>query len=109
MKNIYSRGKKNDLDKKYVIIYLQRNTSKFVDKSKKCNKIFLQRNMSNFAEKRQIISRSTIWFVFQEMTDTLKDEASFLQKKYPSIASRHGSHYLAKTLNRVGLLPLFCI
>ncbi|XP_076468688.1 dynamin-1-like protein [Babylonia areolata] len=37
----------------------------------------------------------------KEMTDALKDEASFLQKKYPSIASRNGTSYLAKTLNRL--------
>lgn len=33
--------------------------------------------------------------------DALKDEASFLQKHYPSIASRNGTQYLARTLNRV--------
>lgn len=43
MKNIYSRGKKNDLDKKYVIIYLQRNTSKFVDEKVK--------NVTRFSSK----------------------------------------------------------
>lgn len=37
----------------------------------------------------------------KEMSEALKDEASFLQKKYPSIASRNGSNYLAKTLNRL--------
>ncbi|KAL8566373.1 Dynamin-1-like protein [Nucella lapillus] len=37
----------------------------------------------------------------KEMSQALKDEASFLQKKYPSIASRNGSNYLAKTLNRL--------
>lgn len=41
-----------------------------------------------------------IWFT-QQLADSLKDEASFLQKKYPSIASRNGTPYLAKTLNRV--------
>lgn len=44
MKNIYSRGKKNDLDKKYVvIIYLQRNTSKYVDEKVK--------NVTRFSSK----------------------------------------------------------
>lgn len=43
MKNIYSRGKKNDFDKKYVIIYLQRNTSKFVDEKVK--------NVTRFSSK----------------------------------------------------------
>ncbi|KAK7476319.1 hypothetical protein BaRGS_00032437 [Batillaria attramentaria] len=37
----------------------------------------------------------------KDMADALKDEASFLQKKYPSIASRNGTQYLAKTLNRL--------
>ncbi|KAK7101692.1 dynamin-1-like protein isoform X2 [Littorina saxatilis] len=37
----------------------------------------------------------------KEMTEALKDEASFLQKKYPSIASRNGTPYLARTLNRL--------
>lgn len=35
------------------------------------------------------------------MEDSLKDEALFLQRKYPSIATRNGSPYLAKTLNRL--------
>ncbi|KAK3101869.1 hypothetical protein FSP39_006916 [Pinctada imbricata] len=35
------------------------------------------------------------------MVESLKDEASFLQRKYPSIANRNGSTYLAKTLNRL--------
>lgn len=43
MKNIYSRGKKNDLDKKNVIIYLQRNTSKYVDEKVK--------NVTRFSSK----------------------------------------------------------
>lgn len=33
--------------------------------------------------------------------DSLKDEATFLQKHYPSIASRNGTQYLARTLNRL--------
>ncbi|CAG5120078.1 unnamed protein product [Candidula unifasciata] len=37
----------------------------------------------------------------KELSEALKDEASFLQKKYPSIASRNGTPYLAKTLNRL--------
>ncbi|XP_025107859.1 dynamin-1-like protein [Pomacea canaliculata] len=37
----------------------------------------------------------------KEMADAHRDEASFLQKKYPSIASRNGTPYLAKTLNRL--------
>ncbi|CAG9767531.1 unnamed protein product [Ceutorhynchus assimilis] len=33
--------------------------------------------------------------------DSLKDEASFLQTKYPTLAARNGTPYLAKTLNRL--------
>lgn len=35
------------------------------------------------------------------MSTALKDEALFLQRKYPSIAARNGTAYLAKTLNRL--------
>lgn len=37
----------------------------------------------------------------KDMQESLKDEASFLQRKYPSIASRNGTLYLGKTLNRL--------
>ncbi|XP_013175183.1 PREDICTED: dynamin-1-like protein isoform X4 [Papilio xuthus] len=33
--------------------------------------------------------------------DALKDEATYLQRKYPTIATRNGTPYLAKTLNRL--------
>ncbi|CAG0883365.1 unnamed protein product [Cyprideis torosa] len=33
--------------------------------------------------------------------DQIKDEAAFLQRKYPSLANRNGTPYLAKTLNRL--------
>ncbi|XP_014234851.1 dynamin-1-like protein isoform X3 [Trichogramma pretiosum] len=33
--------------------------------------------------------------------DALKDEAAFLQRKYPTLANRNGTPYLAKTLNRL--------
>ncbi|XP_067951754.1 dynamin-1-like protein isoform X2 [Watersipora subatra] len=33
--------------------------------------------------------------------DQLKDEHSFLQKKYPAIASRNGTKFLGRTLNRL--------
>ncbi|XP_014259591.1 dynamin-1-like protein isoform X2 [Cimex lectularius] len=33
--------------------------------------------------------------------DALRDEGMFLQKKYPTLANRNGTHYLAKTLNRL--------
>lgn len=35
------------------------------------------------------------------ITDALKDEAAFLQRKYPTLANRNGTPYLAKTLNRL--------
>lgn len=37
----------------------------------------------------------------KSIPDALKDEATFLQKHYPSIASRNGTPYLARTLNRL--------
>ncbi|CAH0721610.1 unnamed protein product, partial [Brenthis ino] len=37
----------------------------------------------------------------KSITDSLKDEATYLQRKYPTIASRNGTPYLAKTLNRL--------
>ncbi|XP_052738216.1 dynamin-1-like protein [Bicyclus anynana] len=37
----------------------------------------------------------------KSITDALKDEATYLQRKYPTIASRNGTPYLAKTLNRL--------
>ncbi|CAH0557171.1 unnamed protein product [Brassicogethes aeneus] len=37
----------------------------------------------------------------KSIKDSLKDEASFLQSKYPTLAGRNGTPYLAKTLNRL--------
>lgn len=37
----------------------------------------------------------------KSIDDALKDEAAFLQRKYPTLASRNGTPYLAKTLNRL--------
>lgn len=37
----------------------------------------------------------------KSIKDALRDEAAFLQKKYPTLASRNGTPYLAKTLNRL--------
>ncbi|GFO43924.1 dynamin-1-like protein [Plakobranchus ocellatus] len=37
----------------------------------------------------------------KDLQEALKDEASFLQKRYPSIASRNGTAFLGKTLNRL--------
>jgi len=36
----------------------------------------------------------------KNISDAVKDEQAFLQRKYPSIANRNGSKYVAKTLNR---------
>ncbi|CAL8261072.1 unnamed protein product [Merluccius merluccius] len=35
------------------------------------------------------------------VVDAIRDEYAFLQKKYPSLANRNGTKYLAKTLNRL--------
>lgn len=40
-------------------------------------------------------------FILQSIDNSLKDESKFLQKKYPSLASRNGTPYLTKTLNRL--------
>jgi len=37
----------------------------------------------------------------KDIRDAIKDEASFLQRKYPTLATRNGTPYLAKTLNRL--------
>ncbi|CAG0913982.1 unnamed protein product [Notodromas monacha] len=37
----------------------------------------------------------------KSIEDQLKDEAAFLQRKYPSLANRNGTAYLSKTLNRL--------
>ena len=36
----------------------------------------------------------------KNIRDQIKDEASFLQRKYPTLATRNGTPFLAKTLNR---------
>ncbi|XP_033645744.1 dynamin-1-like protein isoform X2 [Asterias rubens] len=35
------------------------------------------------------------------ITDAIRDEAAYLQRKYPALANRNGTQYLAKTLNRL--------
>ncbi|KAM4619377.1 dynamin-1-like protein isoform 2-T2 [Polymixia lowei] len=35
------------------------------------------------------------------VSDAIRDEYAFLQKKYPSLANRNGTKYLARTLNRL--------
>ncbi|XP_064485062.1 dynamin-1-like protein isoform X2 [Ornithodoros turicata] len=37
----------------------------------------------------------------KSIQDALKDETGFLQRKYPALANRNGTAYLAKTLNRL--------
>nr|UXE41663.1 DRP1 protein [Macrobrachium nipponense]WAB21209.1 dynamin-1-like protein isoform [Macrobrachium nipponense] len=37
----------------------------------------------------------------KSINDSLRDEAAFLQRKYPTLANRNGTPYLAKTLNRL--------
>lgn len=37
----------------------------------------------------------------KSVADAIRDEHAFLQKKYPSLATRNGTKYLARTLNRL--------
>jgi len=37
----------------------------------------------------------------KDIKDAIKDEASFLSRKYPTLANRNGTPFLAKTLNRL--------
>lgn len=37
----------------------------------------------------------------KSVADSIRDEYGFLQKKYPSLANRNGTKYLARTLNRL--------
>ncbi|KAM4749639.1 dynamin-1-like protein isoform 2-T2 [Rhinophrynus dorsalis] len=37
----------------------------------------------------------------KSVADSIRDEYAFLQKKYPSLANRNGTKYLARTLNRL--------
>jgi len=37
----------------------------------------------------------------KDIKDAIKDEATFLSRKYPTLATRNGTPYLAKTLNRL--------
>lgn len=37
----------------------------------------------------------------KNVSDSIRDEYAFLQKKYPSLANRNGTKYLARTLNRL--------
>ncbi|XP_067906159.1 dynamin-1-like protein [Heterodontus francisci] len=49
-----------------------------------------------------VVSRSQLDINNKKIVaDALKDEHAFLQKKYPSLANRNGTKYLAKTLNRL--------
>ncbi|VDM82042.1 unnamed protein product [Strongylus vulgaris] len=40
------------------------------------------------------------------ISDAIKDEQSFLHRKYPTLASRNGTPYLAKKLNLVRIFNL---
>lgn len=49
-----------------------------------------------------VVNRSQQDIIDNKVIDEqLKDEAAFLQRKYPTLATRNGTHYLAKTLNRL--------
>lgn len=53
----------------------------------------------------------------KSVADSIRDEYTFLQKKYPSLANRNGTKYLARTLNRyevrtsvfIGVITCFVI
>lgn len=40
-------------------------------------------------------------YVNQTIEEALKDEMSFLQRRYPTLANRNGTSYLGKTLQRL--------
>jgi len=44
----------------------------------------------------------------KSVVDAIRDEHAFLQKKYPSLANRNGTKYLARTLNRYRTSWLAC-
>ncbi|XP_063711155.1 dynamin-1-like protein [Symsagittifera roscoffensis] len=49
-----------------------------------------------------VVNRSQLDIKQQKsIQEALKDEISFIQKKYPAIANRNGTRFLAKTLNRL--------
>ncbi|XP_037307666.1 dynamin-1-like protein isoform X2 [Pungitius pungitius] len=49
-----------------------------------------------------VVNRSQLDINQKKMvTDAIRDEYGFLQKKYPSLANRNGTKYLARTLNRL--------
>merc|ERR550532_429865 len=49
-----------------------------------------------------VVNRSQLDIKNQKtIQEALKDEVSFIQKKYPAIANRNGTRFLAKTLNRL--------
>ncbi|XP_069484298.1 dynamin-1-like protein isoform X3 [Ambystoma mexicanum] len=49
-----------------------------------------------------VVNRSQLDINNKKMVaDSIRDEYAFLQKKYPSLATRNGTKYLARTLNRL--------
>jgi dynamin 1-like protein len=49
-----------------------------------------------------VVNRSQLDINNQKcITDALKDESSYIQKKYPAIANRNGTRFLSKTLNKL--------
>ena len=49
-----------------------------------------------------VVNRSQLDINNQKsIQDSLRDEVSFIQKKYPAIANRNGTRFLAKTLNKL--------
>ncbi|XP_034032022.1 dynamin-1-like protein isoform X2 [Thalassophryne amazonica] len=49
-----------------------------------------------------VVNRSQLDISHKKLvSDAIRDEYAFLQKKYPSLANRNGTKYLARTLNRL--------
>uniref|UniRef100_A0A671PJZ2 Dynamin-1-like protein n=1 Tax=Sinocyclocheilus anshuiensis TaxID=1608454 RepID=A0A671PJZ2_9TELE len=60
-----------------------------------CSKILIvQIDIQNIYKRLDINNKKSV-------ADSIRDEHAFLQKKYPSLANRNGTKYLARTLNRL--------
>ena len=49
----------------------------------------------------ELIIAVILCFPLQTIQAALRDEALFFQKNYPALASRNGTPFLARTLNKV--------
>ena len=60
-----------------------------------------KRNNSKHACCSRFIAFAFLTKDNKDIKEAIKDESSFLQRKYPTLATRNGTPYLAKTLNRL--------